>query len=180
MIRTIKLAVSAAVLAAITTISAHADLIAVGQVINDPASFSATFHWDLGQGGFPSYSSAPGANWEVTVRVLGGEVGPIIGTSIKHAAAPHGPPEISPNPVGGGFLVAPEAVLDFSDVVSHSGHDDKFHFTFGPLTPTSPIRVITITASHESPAVPDAASTVMLLGMGLTGLGPVRHLLVGN
>src|SRR5262245_48701827 len=85
MIRTIKLTVCAAVLAALTT-TAHANLVVQGTPITDPLSFSGEFLFNPGVGGGNTYTTPAGGNWLVNVIVEGDHAEAFV----WHMVGPHG------------------------------------------------------------------------------------------
>src|SRR5262245_63504613 len=94
--KSLKLTACAALLAAITTTAAHANLVVQGTPVNDPLSFSVEFLLNPGAGGGNTYTSPLGANWTLNVTLLPGVQQ--VGAIVQHAVWPHGSPESPTGP----------------------------------------------------------------------------------
>lgn len=169
MIGAVKLAVCGAILAAFTT-AAQANLIEQGTPTDTPLLFSTTLLLNRGEGGSDVYLS-DSENWSIGVSASS----EILSIGMLHLVAPHSPPESAPG-ISIALLAIPLASQDESTATEHGpDHFDVLSWSIEPIAGSSPVWRITVTASHESPGVPDAASSLMLLGLGLTGLGTVRR-----
>jgi hypothetical protein len=162
MLKPMKLLCLAALLMALTTSTLRADLILVDSS-DSRDSFSATFHWTPDEGS-SQFRSPDGVFWAINIR--DGNVGTYLLATVTHTF----PSMLAP----AGFYITPTVTTGILMLGHPDGpftHTDVFTVNLIPLPLNPTTLVVTFEGHSESEAVPDAASSIMLLGLGLTALG---------